>query len=140
MAKPLPAEYVGARLAPQPPPHHLAICPCRRSGHARLRLRGKPNPVPTGGLGQEQLGVQPRRFDPYRSQRIDGAAERVANAPRGRRPGHAQAAEAAASSRCRFSSAPTAWVNSESSPASTPSRLCEVSLIRWSVTRPWGKL
>ena len=98
-------------------------CPARSPRRAAVRRRGGARrPRPRAGHRRRRPG--PRRRSPRRSRWADGGAHPTA----------------AASSLRRFSSAASASVNSARSPPSTPSRLWEVSLIRWSVTRPWGKL
>ena len=100
---------------------------------------GEPRAVEAGRLGEQQLGVEPRRSrprpprarrSPTASASRDGPGDGGAHRP----------SAVCASSRARFSSAASAEVNSLRSPSRTSSRLCAVSLIRWSVTRPCGKL
>ncbi len=130
------ADDVGDRLAPQPPPHHLAEQP--RRSRRQLPRRGR-RPGPPGRVPSPLPAALRRRAGDLRPRRRASASTAAPSASRYRRSAGTQPT-AAVSSRWRFSSAASASVNSERSPPSTPSRLCEVSLIRWSVTRPWGKL
>ena len=135
------AEDVGDRLAPQPPPHHLAEAPAPAGGRdAAPGVGGERRPVPSGRLGQQQLGVEARASRRPAAASASTAASSASPTPPAVPAARHQAVEVAASRRCRFSSAASASVNSESSPARTPSRLWEVTLTRWSVTRPCGKL
>ena len=113
-AKALAAEDVGDRLAPQPPPHHLreAGGPDRRRSRRRGRRRAAPDPGPlasarSSSASRRGLGTPAA---PSASAAAASASPTlptvIAGATRG------QAAEAAASSRCRFSSAASASVNS----------------------------
>src|SRR5690606_21260241 len=135
---PFAAEDLRHRLAPQPPPHQLAEAPSGGGRQLAIRLGDQPRPPHPHRLGEQQFRVQARLLHPRRPQPVDRRRERLPEPPCLRPAGPAHAA--AAARRRRFSSAERASVNSSSSPPSTPSRLCEVSLIRWSVTRPWGKL
>ena len=83
-------------------------------------------------VGEQDLGVEPRRVHPGRLERDERRVQRVADGDADR----AHSAVAACASRPRrFSSSWSAPVNSSSSPSSTWSRLCAVSFTRWSVTR-----
>ena len=124
-----------------------AAAPSRRTGARRpsptdaVRLGREPRPIAARRLGEQQLGVEARRVDAGGLEGVGRRREGLAYAARPTAAAHQDAASAVcASRRCRFSSAASASVNSRRSPASTSSRLCAVSLIRWSVTRPWGKL
>ena len=139
VAEALAAEDVGDRLAPQPPPHHLPEAPRRRRRHLRARVgdqraRGRTRSPPRAAVRRRGAAISTPAAAARRPRR---RAPRACLPRRGHRRRHPTAA---ASSLWRFSSAASASVNSASSPPRTPSRLCEVSLIRWSVTRPWGKL
>ncbi len=137
-AEALAAEQVG---------DGLALAAARGQVHERARLVGlepalgiddQRGAVDPQHVREQQLGVEPRRLAAGRAQSDDGGVERVADArAREQPPGHQ--AEAA-SSRARFSASCSAAVCSSSSPPSTCSRLWTVSLERWSVTRPCGKL
>ena len=113
----------------------------RRASTPASGVGGEPRPVEPGRLGEQQLGVEPRACRPRRP-RARRPPPRSASRDRagGGRAHRSRVSAVCASSRARFSSAPSAEVNSLRSPPRTSSRLCAVSLIRWSVTRPWGKL
>ena len=134
----LAADEVGDRLA---------LAPARREVHERARLVGvepalgigdQRGPVHAEDVREQQLGVEPRRVAARGGERDQGGVERVADARAREQPPRHQAE--AASSRARFSASCSAAVCSSSSPPSTCSRLWTVSLERWSVTRPCGKL
>ena len=105
------------------------------SGSAASAARSRPR-----RLGEQQLGVEPRRVStPAAASASDRGLERLGDrSGRGHRPHSAPAA--CASSLRRFSSAASASLNSRRSPARISSSAWLVSLIRWSVTRPCGKL
>ena len=132
VAKALGAEQVGDRLAPHAAaPDEVLEGAHRgpstgRSGSMNSAARSTPSAWASSSCASRSGRVGPRCGD-RDARRI----ERVAD----RRAGRGAHAAACASRRRRFSSASSAAVNSSRSPSSTWSRLCAVSLMRWSVTR-----
>src|SRR4051794_34542111 len=93
------------------------------------------------GLGQQQPGFEARSLDGGGAQVLAGAAEEEADRAGGVGaifPGGVQSC--AAASRAASSSWVSASTISSNSPSITRSILCSVSPMRWSVTRPCGKL
>ncbi len=72
-AEPFAADDVGERLAPQPPPHHLAEPPRRVGGHLDLGIGREPRPVPSRRLAEQQLSVEARVFDSGGAQSVGGS-------------------------------------------------------------------
>ena len=138
--EPAAADDVGHRL---PPTRRRTNSPKRRAAAGsipRLGIRHERRPVRARRLGEQHLGVEPRRID-ARGARASAAALSASRTDPAAGPQLGSPPRAAcASSRARFSSAARASVNSWRSPARTSSRLWTVSFTRWSVTRPWGKL
>ena len=147
--KPLRAEDVGDRLA-------LRAAAPRSSWNARACVGLEPaagvgdqrGAVHAHRVGEQQLGVEPRRLAAGRGQRDERGVERVADrvvgerhppvrhrSALGRRPGSTPAAWRGCSSRGASRRPAARAVISSSSPASSSSRLWTVSLMRWSVTR-----
>ena len=143
-AEALDAEDVGDRLA--------RGAAARRDPRSGVASAGATR---VAGDGDQRRARRP----PSASASSSSASRRGASTPaaarrdRRRRPararsrpgGHAHRAplrprRPAPRASARFSSACSAAVNSARSPSSTASRLCAVSLMRWSVTRPCGKL
>jgi hypothetical protein len=123
------AEDVPERLSPRAPLHQLTEA--AKLGLVQLVLAC----VELGTLDAEHMRKQPFRVDERRGaagllERLSRLDERVAN----------RHIAAAASRARRRSSEFRASVKSSSSPSSTPSSLCRVTLTRWSVTRFSGKL
>ena len=112
----------------------------RRQSTPTLRLGGQPRAVAARRLARaaaRRPGAASRPPRPRTRRSPPRAPRATLPAIAGRLIG---TSAVCASRRARFSSAPSATVNSLRSPARTSSRLCAVSLIRWSVTRPCGKL
>jgi hypothetical protein len=132
--KPLAPDDVGDRLAPQPPPHHLAEEP-------PARTRPRPSPSATGSA---RPGRSPRRAAARRRARGSRLrppaahrlrTQRIAGAPRN--DGHPTAA---ASSRLAFLLGGKRVGELCEVAAQHPVEVVRGELDRWSVTRPWGKL
>ena len=81
------------------------------------------------GGSQQNAGLAPRLLDPRRRK-----------LPGDQRQGGGRGNQLSAASRAAWSSAISASMISSISPSITRSILCKVRLMRWSVTRPCGKL
>ena len=139
------AEDVSDRLPPQALPDQFLGSGAPRPGAAR-RLACSPAGPGRSRFASPSSSSASRRgvSTSQRAAPRPSTAAARASSTLGRGRGHLQlagsAGSAAASRRRCFSSAERASVNSPRAPPRTLSRLCEVSLIRWSVTLPWGKL
>ena len=137
----------------------LASRGCRRPARAARaagpspRTRApRPRSTPASGLGDQPRAVAAGRPSSSSSASRRGVSTPAAASASTRRPErHADAAGDGGSAHARPRRSapraepasprpPSAEVNSLRSPARISSRLWAVSLIRWSVTRPWGKL
>src|SRR5690606_23116294 len=83
--------------------------------------------------GQQELRIEPRLLDPAPGQHLRRLARQL------QRPLHFYAADADSSCSASLASL-SALISSSRSPFSTSCSRCSVSPIRWSVTRPCGKL
>jgi len=83
--------------------------------------------VPAQDMGRQKAGVQAGRVDPLRGQIGRPLVHGMAQGARGK---------AAFCRRHAISARREAW----SSLINASINLCRVRLMRWSVTRPWGKL
>ena len=128
------AEQVGHRLAIERAAADELLERARgRPGDREVAVGVERGAIDPERLGEQQLGVQARGVDARGLERHQGRVQRVAHRRAGRAAAHAVVA--CSSSLRRFSSFCSAFVKPSSSPSRTCSRLCCVSLMRWSVTR-----
>ena len=122
-------EHVGERLALAAPAHELAQAVDLGRLERAIVVEVQLEPRHREDVGQQILGVELRRGHALLLQVLARAPEQLADGAHLR---------LAASSRRLRSSSSRACVKAERSPARTASRLCDVSLMRWSVTRRSG--